>query len=311
MDDLISIIMPVYNGEKSIHISLKSLAKQTYKFFEVIIIDDGSDDNTAKEVENYAGKDTRYKYFYQENRGVSGARNSGLEIADGQYICFLDAGDYYDHQYLEKMLASIKKTNSDVCYCGYNIVTPERIMKRRSGFRKGDILLDYILEKSIVHTTGWLLKKDLLDSYKIRFLERVSWGEDFEFFCEVLARSKEVTNVEEYLTYYLKDFCDNQLSHFEIEKLDHDYNSILRLKNNTIVNRSFTVNKALTDYRLSALLTYRLLEAIRRGEDKKIVLKYYKKYFPYLKKLSWNNGLKSIKLNISKVKLSIAIRILL
>lgn len=308
MDDIISIIMPVYNGEENIQISLVSLAEQTYKNFEVIIIDDGSDDNTAKVIENYTSYDSRYRYFYQNNKGVSGARNRGLEFANGYYICFLDAGDYYDHQFLEKMLLSIKKSNSEVCYCGYNIVTPKRIIKRRSCFKKGDILIDYILEKTNVHTTGWMLKKDLLDKYKIKFLERVSWGEDFEYFCEVLARSNKVTNVREYLSYYLKNCSNTQLSHFAIEKLDQDYNSIMRLEKNTIVNRSLTVKKALTDYRLSALLTYRLLDAIRRGEDKKIVLKYYYKYFPYYKKLTWSNGLKSIKLNISKVMLSVKLK---
>lgn len=299
----VSIIIPVYNGENSISISLDSLLNQTYSNFEVIIIDDGSKDSTAKVIERYKKRDSRFKYFFQQNAGVAIARNKGLEIAEGEYICFLDSDDYYEETFIEKMYEKIKVKKADVCYCGYNAVTPSRVFKKKSVFKEGKILVDYILGKVSVHTTGWIIKRELLERYNICFPKGVSWGEDFEFFCEVLSRTDSVCFVKEYLTNYRIDFDENQLSAFSMDKLDKDFNSIKRIKNNKIVNTSQSVSSALINYRLSALLTYRLLEAIKIGVDRKVISNYYDKYKKHLTKTSWNNGLRSLKLNLNRIRL--------
>ncbi|MDD2650679.1 MAG: glycosyltransferase family 2 protein [Candidatus Cloacimonadales bacterium] len=109
MADLISVIIPAYNAEKLLADSLNSVVNQTYKNFEVIIVNDGSVDKTADICDSFASKDTRIKYTYQDNAGVSMARNKGMEMSSGKYICFLDADDYYSPTYLEKMYLAINK----------------------------------------------------------------------------------------------------------------------------------------------------------------------------------------------------------
>ena len=299
----ISIIIPVYNGENSISISLDSLLQQTYSNFEVIIIDDGSQDNTYKVIEEYSNKDIRFKYMYQENAGVAMARNKGLELATGTYICFLDADDYYDNTFLEKMYSTIIKTNTDVCYCGYNIVTPIQTTKKISRFKQGDILKDYILGTISIHTTGWMIKEELLQKNRIVFSKGVSWGEDFEFFCEVLAKTNKISCVKEHLTNYRYDFSEDQLSAFTIDKIDKDYDSIKRIQKNRVINKNEKIDRALIDYRLSALITYRLIQAFQYGIEKEIIFKYCNKYKKYITRFTWNNGLRSMKLNINKIKL--------
>ena len=95
MSDLISIITPTYNRAHLLAQTIASVCAQTYPAWELIIIDDGSTDNTAEVVKKYTDKDSRIKYFYQENRGVPAARNLGIRNAEGKYLTFLDADDIY------------------------------------------------------------------------------------------------------------------------------------------------------------------------------------------------------------------------
>lgn len=303
MNPKVSAILPVYNGEESISISLDSLLKQTYLNFEVVIIDDGSKDGTMEVVEKYTSIDNRFKYNYQTNGGVSAARNNGLKFSQGEYICFLDSDDFYENSFIEKMVKQIEKESADVCYCGYNIISPRGTAKKRTKFKSGDILVDYILGKASIQTTGWMIRKSVLEKFNIKFLEGVSWGEDFEFFCEVLARTKKVTFVKDYLTNYRIGFDDNQLSAFSLDKIDKDFDSIQRILKNENINSAISVEEALKEYRLPALLIYRLNKAIQEGINQDKTLRYYKKYRDYMNRMSWNNGLRSIKLNINNIKL--------
>lgn len=304
MNPKVSVIIPVYNGEESISISLDSLLKQTYSNFEVVIIDDGSKDGTGKVVEKYVSMDSRFRYNYQANGGVSVARNNGMKVSQGEYICFLDSDDFYENSFIEKMLNEIEKESSDVCYCGYNIVSPRGKTKKRTGFKSGDILVDYVLGKVSIHTTGWLIRKKFISEFNIKFVEGVSWGEDFEFFCEVLANTAKITYVKEYLTNYRVDFEENRLSAFSLDKIDKDFESIQRIVNNTTINKTILIEKALKEYRLPALLIYRLNRAIEDEMNMDDAIILYNKYKNNFDAISLNNGLRSIKLIMTKLKLS-------
>jgi glycosyltransferase involved in cell wall biosynthesis len=299
----VSVIIPVYNGEACISIPLNSLLKQTYPDFEVVIIDDGSTDSTKDVVEKYTSMDNRFKYYYQTNQGVSAARNKGMELSRGEFITFLDSDDFHEETFLDKMVDKIQRESADVCYCGHNIVTPDKSKKRINKFKSKHVLIDYILDKVPVNTGGWMIRKKLIEEFDIKFPIGVSWGEDVEFFCEVLSRTDKITYVNEYLANYRVGFEKNRLSALRPDKLDKDYESIQRMLNNKCINKDAYIEKALIDYRLSALLTYRLVTAIQEGLDHNEIIAYYKKYEPYINKISWNNGLRSIKLYIKKRRL--------
>mgnify|MGYP000904178986 CR=1 FL=1 len=299
----VSVIIPVYNGEHSILASLDSLVRQTHKDFEVVIVNDGSVDSTESVVKEYSSHGLKINYVYQDNGGVAAARNKGLDLATGEYVCFLDADDYYESRFIEQMYTEIKSSNSDICYCGYNCVTPQRTFRRRTQFWRNGVLLGYILGKVAVQTTAWMYSRDFLMQHHIRFPVGVSWGEDFEFCCEALALTNRVTFVKEYLTNYRSDFDPNQLSAFSMDKLDKDYESVQRLVNNPIVNSNPEVERALVDYRLSAALVYRLVAAMRKGVKHELISSYAEKYAEHIQKLTWNNGLRSIKLNAHRIRL--------
>ena len=101
--ELISIIVPVYKAEKHLSECIDSIISQTYENFELILIDDGSPDNSGKICDEYAEKDKRIRAIHKENGGVSSARNTGLDNASGEYITFIDSDDFVDKQYLEKL----------------------------------------------------------------------------------------------------------------------------------------------------------------------------------------------------------------
>ena len=114
-DQLISIIIPLYNNERFIGKCLESLLKQTYKNLEIIVVDDASTDSSLKVAQDFAKKDSRVKVFFgKKYSGVSAVRNAGLANAVGDYVCFVDSDDYVSKYYLESLITSIKDTGADV-----------------------------------------------------------------------------------------------------------------------------------------------------------------------------------------------------
>ena len=113
-NDLISIIVPVYNVEKYIVRCLESILSQTYKNIEVIIVNDGSVDKSGEICERYAKKDNRIKLINKSNGGLSDARNKGIDQANGIYITFVDSDDYISQNYVEILYKLIKENNADI-----------------------------------------------------------------------------------------------------------------------------------------------------------------------------------------------------
>ena len=104
MDKLISVIVPVYNVEKYLPRCIESILRQTYPHFELILVDDGSLNKSGAICDRYAKKDARVKVIHKENAGISTARNAGVDMAQGEYISFVDSDDWVREDYLEKLL---------------------------------------------------------------------------------------------------------------------------------------------------------------------------------------------------------------
>lgn len=116
-DDLISVIIPVYNVEKFLDQCIKSVLKQTYKKLEIILVDDGSTDRSGKMCDEYKRVDDRIKVIHKENGGLSDARNAGLRIANGKYYSFIDSDDYIIPEMLQTMFDSLKRNQSEIAVC--------------------------------------------------------------------------------------------------------------------------------------------------------------------------------------------------
>ena len=117
MDCTISVIVPVYNSEKYLKRCIDSILNQTYKAIELILVDDGSPDNCGKICDEYAKKDKRVRVIHKTNAGVSAARNSGLEIASGNYATFVDSDDYIGPEMYGNMMEKVHQYNCDVVMC--------------------------------------------------------------------------------------------------------------------------------------------------------------------------------------------------
>lgn len=115
---MISVIVPVYNVEKYLPQCIDSILAQTYTDFELIIVDDGSTDRSGQICDEYKDKDSRVYVVHQENRGVSAARNVGIDMAKGEYIAFVDSDDYVSGEYLEKLYNCLACNNADISICG-------------------------------------------------------------------------------------------------------------------------------------------------------------------------------------------------
>ena len=148
MCDLVSVVIPVYNVEDYLDECLESVVSQTYKKLEIVVVNDGSTDNSALKCREWQERDNRIRFYSKDNEGLGPARNFGIEKATGKWIAFLDADDWYDLQFVEKMLYAANQYDSDMVTCNisrYNMVTKETfccallICDRNSPYQAGKI----------------------------------------------------------------------------------------------------------------------------------------------------------------------------
>lgn len=210
-ENIISIIIPVYDVEKYIDKCFESIHKQSYKNFEVIIINDGSPDNVEEICLKWIKKDKRFKYYKQKNMGVSVARNNGIEKTTGNFITFVDPDDYVDSKFLEIMYKSLKKNKSDISICNYYIVNTnnekKEIIKHKSNIynkmqhQKNLIALDFYKGFS---WNKLYCKNILLNEVGnfIKFEKDMKCREDLMFNLVVSKRINKVSYISKPLYYY-------------------------------------------------------------------------------------------------------------
>lgn len=211
---MISVIIPVYNVDRYLERCLAALQRQTFSDYEVILVDDGSDDSSGAICDAFC-VDDRFQVIHQTHAGVSAARNCGLCAATGEYVLFLDADDWPADEMLEKLSAGIG--GADVAMC-YHYLAYER---EDGGFsyldpwpsevetvRLPDKYYD-IFSKS---ATLWnkLIRRDTIGN--VRFCETMTYGEDAVFLCEILRNVSTVAIVREHLYYYYRNRVGNVVS---------------------------------------------------------------------------------------------------
>lgn len=175
MSSLISVIIPVYKVNKTyLEACFNSLLKQTYTDLEIIVIDDGSKDESSEICDGYALKDKRIKVIHKENEGVSAARNDGIDLAHGEYIAFVDSDDYLSDDYFAKLYASLIATQSDIVCGGHTKVFPNYREKHQA------FDFTYKFNMDVIGTVwGKLYRRTTIDSH--RFNIELSRCEDIEF----------------------------------------------------------------------------------------------------------------------------------
>ncbi len=172
----VSLIIPVYNVEKYIYKCLKSAVNQTFKDMEIIIVNDGSKDNSYKIIEKYKNKYDNIKVINQENSGLSSARNTGIKISCGKYIAFADSDDYFSKRFIEYMYTTAEKKNCDIVVCGFKRISESKKLKIKNKPLKTKIFssekaLKILIEDVFINNFAWnkLYKRDLFTENNIYF----------------------------------------------------------------------------------------------------------------------------------------------
>lgn len=204
MKYLVSIIIPMYNSEKYINRCIDSLLDQSYENIEIIVVDDGSKDNSLKLIKKY--NDIRIKIYQKKNEGVSSTRNFGIEKSNGDFLLFVDSDDYVSKDIVKFMIDEINDINTLVL-CDNDEIWRNRIEKRNL-FSKDNIelsktdILRAIASGKAGLVCSKLVSNRVIKENNIRFDKNLKIGEDQLFFLEVVQRTKEFKYIKKSLYFY-------------------------------------------------------------------------------------------------------------
>lgn len=207
---LVSVIVPAYNTEKYIEKCLYSLRRQTYNNIEVILIDDGSTDGTARICEKYKSEDTRFHFIKKINTGVSDTRNIGIQKSKGKYIVFVDSDDYVERDYIETLVNGIELYSVQMACVEYKIVC-DGIEKIHQNMEK-DVLLNaesainFLVNKDAFQGYLWnkIFVKDIIYDNNIMFDRNIKIWEDMLFCLKYLTCISEVAYLHQAVYCYVQ-----------------------------------------------------------------------------------------------------------
>ena len=285
----VSVIIPVYNVEKYISRCLDSVINQTLKQIEILVINDGTKDNSFEICKQYALKDSRIKLFSKENEGLGLTRNYGIKRAKGEYIAFLDSDDFIDLDFYEKLYNDAKKNNTDASFTNIKLYTEtgEIIQKDVMPF-KSNVVSSKKFMYNLLHVEDkkeygknymgmsvWrsIYKKEILDKNNIIFeSERKFISEDIIFNIDFCMASKKISFIDN--TYYYYCINGNSLTTtYKKDRFEKDiilYKELIRrLKS---YNEYNNVKKGLSNYFLGYVRGAIKQEVIHKSNDKKLVL---------------------------------------
>lgn len=209
-ETMVTVVVPIYNMEKYLKRCLDSIVNQTFRSFAVLMVDDGSTDSSYSIAKVYEEK-YGFELVRQENKGLGGARNTGIELAKSKYIVFPDSDDWLQPNYLEKLVSTAEKFHADVVWCGADYVWDNGTRKRRKlsnmkSFQK----IDKTELLRIIDYATWdkIYKKELFDG--IRFPEHMS-KQDYACIPRIIAKAEVIIGIDDslYNYYYRLDSATN------------------------------------------------------------------------------------------------------
>lgn len=286
LDKKVSIILPVYNAEDNIKKCINTIINQTYSNFELIIVNDGSTDKSQLIIKEYLKVDKRIKSFYIDNSGPSAARNFGINVAEGEYIQFVDADDYLKENMIEKLAASII-FGSDLVICGYKSEFFDRnelnkvqydftenkwLEKKEFTENFGRLFKDYYIN----YPWNKLYKTNIIKKNSIQFDVDIKWGEDLIFNLEYLKHCKKMSFVREDLYVYNQRNSSSITSSYN--KLFFDNQSVMYEETiNYLCNESafHNQNRRIIYDKISIVIITSLLNLVHKEADLTIKEKLY------------------------------------
>lgn len=229
----VSVIVAVYNAEKTLRRCLDSLVGQEWKNLDIILVDDGSTDSSRTICDEYASRDTRIRVVHKENEGVAATKQLGLDMATGDYFIYLDSDDYVDKTIYRKLAEKAQEDNADIVCCDLFLLEADGM--HRKGYQHlstdHEVFLDGMIEVLPGYMVNRLIRRSLTERYQVRFPEGMRFGEDKAFLVDLLSKSWNtgqkltISYVSEALYFYDKLTNPNSLM-----KLDYRSKLDARLK---------------------------------------------------------------------------------
>ncbi|MBS6956409.1 MAG: glycosyltransferase [Enterocloster asparagiformis] len=210
---IISVIMPVYNSRAYLEMAIQSVLNQSFKEFELLLVDDGSNDGSEELCDKYLYLDERVRVIHKENGGVCSARNVGIKNSGGQYIAFIDNDDMYKKEFLETLLKYIREMDADIVKCGrrnVKILPDLKIISDKNSFYPETVFLEFEefsrqyckLRKGDILSSVWngLYKREIIKKYKLIFDEMIRYGnEDIIFNSDYMIHCKKIVLLKDVL----------------------------------------------------------------------------------------------------------------
>lgn len=279
MEELISVIVPVYNVEKYIKKCIESIINQTYNNLEIILVDDGSTDKSGKICDEYAMVDKRISVIHKENGGLSDARNCGIDVAKGKYIAFVDSDDFIDLKMYEILYNNLVKNNADISICKpylfekYNEVVEAKEAEVVTVWEKKDFYTK-MYDDYLMTVVAWnkLYKREIFENIRYPKGKKI---EDAAIIHYVLEKCEKIalTNLELYFYYQRDDSIMHKYNFSLLDELDALYDRFLFFEKKQFVKENF-FDKTLEIYCNKFFeLTYVLTREI--GYNNKVFKKYY------------------------------------
>lgn len=248
---VVSIIIPVYNAERTIYRAIKGVRNQSYTNYEIIIIDDGSSDKTEKICRELQSGDIRIKYIRKKNGGAASARNIGLNRATGEFLAFLDADDAYHPDFLKIMVDSITKSQVDMAICGFTVLDGKNNIVYNQPIGNKSITLKNDLCRylrlffhgnpgGIASLWNKLYRRETIERVGLRLDEKKYHGEDWKFNLQLLQHGNiSLVGVDKSLYNYIKQPASLSTMFFEDKLLQMFESAQLMLD----INRQFNLNE--------------------------------------------------------------------
>lgn len=270
----VSVIIPVYNVENYLRKCLNSLVNQTLKDIEIIVVNDGTLDNSQEIIDEYVKKyPKKVVSIIQENGGQGAARNTGLLHAKGEYIGYVDSDDYVEENMYEELYKKAKEEDSDIVICGNNVVK-----ENYEFLSKEDVDKEFLLEKMAVWNK--IYKKNIIVDNKIQFRSKV-WYEDLDFTMKVYFSSKKISYVDKPLYNYLLregSTMNNNNIKRNLELIEAFDSLIDYCKDKKIYNKAKDEIEFLCIYHMYIFATTRVLNTNNKYKDKIEIINKFKNY---------------------------------
>ena len=237
---LVSVIIPIYNVESYLNQCVDSILNQTYVHIEVILIDDGSPDNSGRICDEYAEKDSRVSVIHKANGGLSDARNEGLKVAKGDYVIFMDSDDFWKNNIcLQRLIIQLEKLKYPDML-GFNLYYyfPSKDQyipwisyddSITNEWDKNELIVRLVRSGTFpMSACSKLLKKSSLDKHAVTFVKGI-FAEDIPWFIDILDKFKEIRFVDEYVYCYRQGVSTSITGSCSTMKFDDLYNNLIHL----------------------------------------------------------------------------------